>query len=63
MNTLNVNITRKCTESDLNVKFKNDNYTINCLLNFINDLDCRCCYFFCINDNKLIFCENSVSFN
>jgi hypothetical protein len=44
------------------VKFTNDNCTLNCLLNFIHDLDCRCCNFFRIN-NKLILCENSFSFH
>jgi hypothetical protein len=47
----------------MHVKFTNDNCTRNCLLGFINDLDCRCCYFFCINDNKVIYCENSVLFH
>ena len=28
------------------MQFTNDNCTINCLLSFTNDLDCRCSYFF-----------------
>ena len=50
-------------EGFLHVKFTNDSCSLNCLLNFINVLDCRRCSFFCINNKKFIFCENSVSFH
>jgi len=33
----------------VHVKFSNDICTLNCLLSFMNDLDCTRCYFFCIN--------------